>query len=44
MILPRSQYAHWDGGSMQAIFGDGHLPGSKTFGTDKPVPPAILIF
>ena len=43
MILPRSQYAHWDGGSMQAIFGDRALPGSKTFGTGTAVPQGTAV-
>ena len=36
MILPRSQYSHWDGGSMQAIFKDAVLPCSKTFNNLPP--------
>lgn len=36
MVLPRSQYSHWDGGSMQAIFKDAVLPGSKTFNNLPP--------
>ena len=43
MVLPRSQYAHWDGGTMQALFKDNVLPGSKTFGTGNPVPPGTAI-
>eukprot|EP01052_Picozoa_sp_SAG31_P017273 SAG31_NODE_1174_length_9538_cov_3.152453_14_plen_183_part_00 len=31
MVLPKSQYAWWDGGTMQALFKDAELPGSKTF-------------
>jgi hypothetical protein len=38
MVLPRSQYAYWDGRSMQALFGDAELPGSRTFGTGNPLP------
>jgi len=43
MILPKSQYAHFDGGTMQALFKDKVLPGSKSFGTGNPVPPGTAI-
>ena len=36
MVLPKSQYSHWDSRTMQSLFGDQVLPNSKTFDNMPP--------
>lgn len=31
IVLPRSQYAHWDAGTFSGLWGDTALPGSRTY-------------